>query len=99
MDQQEASMRQLKAVSRCQDPIPIPAEEGRILLADYAFYTVARRPEDMHIVIARVSHDQNVRLQLSNERLSRWLIGLTWALVALTIALVGVGIWPLFQHK
>lgn len=62
------------------------------MLALFSGYLLYRLPSEIEVLIARVSLDQSVRLQESNERLSWWLIFLTWVLVALTLALVFLGI-------
>ena len=54
--------------------------------------------EEVNSLLARVSLDQSVRLQESNEKLSRWLIVLTVILIVLTVPLVLVGILPFFKH-
>ena len=58
------------------------------MLALFSNYLLHRLPWEIDVIIARVSLDQSVRLQESNERLTRWLIVWTVVLVALTLALV-----------
>jgi|SRR5882762_4158052 len=83
---------QEKAEQRCKDPKPISAKEAREMLTLFSHEGRTKYAGAVDVLIARVSLDQSVRLQESNERLSRWLIALTWALVALTIALVFLGV-------
>jgi hypothetical protein len=98
LDGSTTSGLQVEAVRRCQDPKPISAIEGRELLGVFALHGSSRSPLEVDVLIARVSLDQSVRLQKSNERLSRWLIGLTCGLFALTLALVFLGVVPLVKH-
>lgn len=105
MDENQVGALQVEAVRRCQDPTPISAEEGRKMLALFSLHLWTRTPQEVNLMVNRVSLDQNerlfaqsVRLQESNERLSKWLIGWTVGLVILTAALTAVGIMPLLKH-
>jgi hypothetical protein len=90
---------QHNALKRCEDPGPIPADEGRKMLARFVVEGGTYfQSEEVNSLIARVSLDQSVRLQESNERLSNRLIYLTLVLIALTVALIVVGVLPLFKH-
>ncbi len=106
MDFQKAAQLQIVAVQRCEDPTPIPAEEGRKMLGLFSSNSAARSPTEIDILAARVALDQSVRLeesngrlQESNERFSARLILLTWVLIALTVVLIVVGLVPLLKHE
>lgn len=57
------------------------------MLGHFCLQPWTRTPQEVSIVVARVSLDQSLRLQESNERLSHWLIGLTVILVVVTVEL------------
>ena len=68
------------------------------MLGLFGLHLWARSEKEVSILLARISLDQSVRLQESNERLSKLNIWLTVALVVLTLLLAAVTIVPLLKH-
>jgi hypothetical protein len=99
MPEQYVQDQQDKAIQRCNDPTPIPAEDARKTLA--LLLKDPSRPGVgiTNIVIARLALESNERLLESNEKYSRRLIWLTWALVFLTVVLIAEGLVPFFKHE
>jgi hypothetical protein len=90
---------QHEALVRCQDPKPLSAEEARRLIALFAGRPFHVTPDQASFVVARAAFDQSVRLQESNERLSKWLIVWTIVLVILTVALVFLTVALVFPES